>query len=80
MKHLKLFFATSKKDPSLVAGVALGWTEPGNFRLLLVGLGWDDERPLRPWPAFTSRPTPKGLTGWCFAWCGLFVNYRREKP
>ena len=47
------------------------------LRMLMVGIGWDEDEPLRPWPALrhhvkTTKDFHKDWT--TFAWCGLFVN------
>ena len=66
---MRLFFA---RDATCLGQLVLMW--PRGF--VAVGLGADDDLPLRPWPAFRSAPLRK--SGWshnCAAWFGAFVSW-----
>ena len=57
--------------------VSVGVGIPARRIVVLVGWGWDNEHPLRPWPWLTRTPTPHGHRGFCLSWCGLFLQARR---
>ena len=50
------------------------------IRVLVIGWGWDDEIPLRPWPQWwwnhKTKNTKNLVSG--FAWCGFFVTLAKE--
>ena len=49
----------------------------GGIRTYMVGIGWDEDEPLRPWPGLHHHNRGQGLylrKVWTFAWCGLFFN------
>lgn len=37
-----------------------------------VGWGYDDEMPVRPWPALSTRPH-RGVPKVVLVWCGFFI-------
>ena len=49
------------------------------YHLFGLGIGWDDQHPLRPWPWITwgSRQTDKGTDVYeaCVSFCGLFIRW-----
>lgn len=60
---------------NLIVGVR-GWFEPTVF---VVGWGYDDPVPLRPWPQFwLFRKTKRGNTSSGVAWCGFFSTVGRS--
>lgn len=67
----------SVKDGDHSCGLFFSWRRPSGVRVVALGFGWDEEQPLRPWPQLSTRPTPKGNTGWCLVWCGVYLQVRR---
>ncbi len=49
-------------------------------RIVLLGFGWEDEQPLRPWPQIVFRYAKdipwNYRIGYCISFCGLFINTR----
>lgn len=67
--HLVLTAATRKRDPTVVVAVVALAMFPVHVFALRAGIGWDDDLPLRLWPAWHLEDGDL-----CFAWCGLFVG------
>ena len=69
------------QDGDHSAGLLLGF--PRARLVAVLGWGWDEEHPLRPWPWLTTTPTRGGHPGFCVSWCGFFLNvrhFRQEAP
>ncbi len=46
--------------------------------VLVLGFGWDQDHPWRPWPWFTRRPTERGNRIATLSCCGFFVTVGRS--
>lgn len=44
------------------------------YRGLFLGLGADDDIPLRPWPQLWVERRPNGTLLSCAVWCGVLVG------
>jgi hypothetical protein len=42
---------------------------------MLLGFGWDEDHPFRPWPRLTQRESLKSR-GFHASCCGMFINIR----
>jgi hypothetical protein len=51
----------------------------GFHAVVLLGIGWDRDHPIRPWPWITVRRTRSGGTGTCLSCCTLFLNFTFKK-
>jgi hypothetical protein len=67
------FFPWRVRNDDHSMSIAFGLTRPP--RVLMIGWGWDRDLPLRPWPAVSRTPTPKGTPATCFAWFGFFITW-----
>lgn len=47
---------------------------------IMVGVGYDADHPLRPWPWATRKRTPGGRQAVCVTLFGLFVNVCLVRP
>ena len=70
-------------------GPMVGWGIQinGKWLHIRVGWGWDEDFPLRPWPASfgrwdhfqLGRTMERWRYDWCAAWLGFYVGYSKGR-
>lgn len=67
------------RGPGWLMGVALFLLRHGQWLVQMVGWGWDDETPIRPWPTLRSSTTAAGHRVTTLACCGFFAAFYKSR-